>query len=182
MFFLIFIGLSKVDAFSINASSSVYVNSNVAVKIDASGLTGRFDISSSNENVLAGSDSKWIEDETITLYFTAKSVGNATITVKGSKNNKSTTYSLKVIETKYMEIDCASNYPYANAVGVCAQPSGVVEVESTVYCQVEKSKASYISSQCANACQNSSTCPSSCLSIQTPDQAYAKCCAEHGCY
>ena len=78
---IIFIGVSRVKAFSVNASQTVYVNSTVAVKIEASGLAGRFDISSSNESVLAGSDSKWIENETITMYFTAKSVGKATITV-----------------------------------------------------------------------------------------------------
>ncbi len=76
-----FLGINKVSAFGIDAQSSVYVNSSVAVKIEAKGLTGRFDVLSSNENVLAGSDSKWIEDSTITVYFTAKSVGTATITV-----------------------------------------------------------------------------------------------------
>lgn len=82
MFILvIFTGMSKANAFSINASTSVYVNSSVAVKIDASGLIGRFDITSSNEGVLAGSDSKWLEDESVTVYFTAKSTGSATITV-----------------------------------------------------------------------------------------------------
>jgi len=79
--FMFLVGINKIDAFSINSSSSVYVNSNIAVKIEANGLTGRFDITSSNEAVLAGSDSKWIENETITMYFTAKSVGTATITV-----------------------------------------------------------------------------------------------------
>lgn len=79
--FIFFIGINNIKAFSINANSSVYVNSSVAVKVEASGLIGRFNISSSDESVLAGSDSKWIEDETITLYFTAKTVGKATITV-----------------------------------------------------------------------------------------------------
>lgn len=78
---LYFAGITKIFAFSINASSSVYENSSVAVKIEASGLTGRFDISSSNSSVIAGGDSKWIEDETITVYFTAKSAGTAVITV-----------------------------------------------------------------------------------------------------
>lgn len=79
--FMFLVGINKINAFSINSSSSVYVNSNIAVKIEANGLTGRFDITSSNEAILAGSDSKWIENETITMYFTAKSIGTATITV-----------------------------------------------------------------------------------------------------
>lgn len=81
LLFIVFIGVGKVNAFSISANSSTYLNSTVAVKVEAKGLIGRFDISSSNESVLAGSDSKWIEDDTITVYFTAKSVGSATITV-----------------------------------------------------------------------------------------------------
>lgn len=79
--FIIFIGIDRVNAYSINASSTVYVENSVAVSIEAKGLIGKFDISSSNEGVLAGSDTKWIEDGTITMYFTAKSVGKATITV-----------------------------------------------------------------------------------------------------
>lgn len=80
-FFIIFIGINKVNAYSINANSTVYVGNSVAVTIEAKNLIGRFDISSSNEGVLAGSDTKWIEDGTITMYFTAKSEGKATITV-----------------------------------------------------------------------------------------------------
>lgn len=78
---MMFLSIVKVDAFSINASSSVYVNNTVAVKVEANGLTGRFDISSSNQAVLAGNDSKWIENGSVTLYFKATSVGKATITV-----------------------------------------------------------------------------------------------------
>ena len=82
LFLFIMLGsLAKVNAFSINSASSVYVGNSVAVTIEAKGLIGWFSISSSNETVLAGSDSKWIEDGSITMYFTAKSVGKATITV-----------------------------------------------------------------------------------------------------
>lgn len=79
--FIIFIGIDRVNAYSINANSTVYVGNSVAVTIEAKGLIGRFDISSSNQSILAGSDTKWIEDGTITMYFTAKSVGKATITL-----------------------------------------------------------------------------------------------------
>ena len=72
----------KVHAFSISTNTTAYVNSNIAVKIEATGLTGRFSITSSDENIIAGSDNaKWLENETITMYFTAKNVGKATITV-----------------------------------------------------------------------------------------------------
>ena len=72
----------NLNAFSINSNSSAYVGSNVAVTIEANGLIGRFDITSSNENVLAGSYSKWLENEKVTLYFTAKNIGSSTITLK----------------------------------------------------------------------------------------------------
>lgn len=88
---MLFVSIRGVKAFSINASSSVYENSSVAVKIEASGLTGRFDITSSNPNVLSGGDSKWIENETITMYFTAKSTGTAVITVKAVDVSNSST-------------------------------------------------------------------------------------------
>lgn len=78
---MLIIGISKIEAFSINSNSSVYVGKSIAVTIEAKGLIGRFDISSSNEGVLAGSDSKWIEDSSVTMYFTAKTTGKATITV-----------------------------------------------------------------------------------------------------
>ena len=42
-------------------------------------MTG-FDISSSDEGVLAGSDSKWIENETITIYPTSGEANIANIT------------------------------------------------------------------------------------------------------
>lgn len=78
---MLFASIKNVNAFSINAASSVYEKSSVAVKIEAYGLTGRFDITSSNQNVLSGGDSEWIENGTITVYFTANSVGTAVITV-----------------------------------------------------------------------------------------------------
>lgn len=77
----LFINISGIKAFSINASSSVYVNKTIAVTIEANGLIGRFDITSSNQSVLAGSDSKWIENGSVTVYFTAVKEGTATITV-----------------------------------------------------------------------------------------------------
>ena len=52
----------KVHAFSISTNTTAYVNSNIAVKIEATGLTGRFSITSSDENIIAGSDNaKWLE-------------------------------------------------------------------------------------------------------------------------
>lgn len=79
-----FIGISNVSAFSINSSTSVTVGNSVAVTVEAYGLTGRFDISSSDSSVLAGNDSKWIENAKQVFYFTAKKVGKATITVRAN--------------------------------------------------------------------------------------------------
>ncbi len=80
----IFIGINKVSAFSINANTTVYVGNSVKVTVEASGLTGRFDITSSNGNVLAGGDSKWLENSSVDVYFTANQVGSATIIVNAT--------------------------------------------------------------------------------------------------
>jgi len=76
-----FINLTNTLAWGVTASSSVNKGSNVAVKVDASGLIGQFKITSSDGNVLAGGDTVWIEDSSQTLYFTAKNTGSSTITV-----------------------------------------------------------------------------------------------------
>lgn len=78
MFFCL---MNRLEAFSIGAAGSVYQNSSVAVTIDATGLIGKFNVTSSDNSVLAGGDSIWIENSQVTLYFTASNVGTATITV-----------------------------------------------------------------------------------------------------
>lgn len=68
----------------ISASSRSVVNGgSVRVTVNASGLIGKFSITSSNSSVLSGGTSSvWLENESKTYTFSAKSVGNATITVK----------------------------------------------------------------------------------------------------
>ena len=63
-------------------SNSVTVGSSVVIRVNASGLVGRFSVTSSNGNVLSGgTSSTWIEDSTQTFTFKANNVGTATITV-----------------------------------------------------------------------------------------------------
>lgn len=80
--FMLF-GLNNVYAgsLSINGNSSVYVNSNVTVSVNFNNIAGRFVITSSNQNVLAGSYEDFFDNQTSTFSFTAKSAGSATITV-----------------------------------------------------------------------------------------------------
>lgn len=68
----------------ISASSRSVVNGgSVRVTVNASGLIGKFSITSSNGNVLSGgTGSVWLENESKTYTFKAKSIGSATITVK----------------------------------------------------------------------------------------------------
>lgn len=68
---------------SIKASSTtVTEGGSVTITVSASGLAGKFSISSSNGNVLSGGTSnEWLENESKSYRFTAKSVGSATITV-----------------------------------------------------------------------------------------------------
>lgn len=115
-------GIYKVRAFSINAKTSVYVNSSVAVKIDARGLIGRFDILSSDQSILAGSDSKWIEDGTITVYFSALKVGSATISVNandvsdasGNEFKGSRSIKINVVKKNNSTINVNPNYSKNN--------------------------------------------------------------------
>ena len=79
MFLLLFVFTIKVNAFSITGQTSVTVGSNVSVKIEASGLIGRFDISA--QGAITGSKSVWLENNMTTLTFSANQVGNASITV-----------------------------------------------------------------------------------------------------
>ncbi|MDE5586975.1 MAG: cadherin-like beta sandwich domain-containing protein, partial [Bacilli bacterium] len=67
----------------ISASTrTVTQGGSVTITVDASGLIGRFSITSSNGDVLSGgSSSEWIENGSKSYRFTAKSLGTATITV-----------------------------------------------------------------------------------------------------
>lgn len=68
---------------SISASStSVTTNGSVTITVKASGLAGKFSVTSSNGNVLSGGTSSvWLDDENATYKFTAKNTGTTTITV-----------------------------------------------------------------------------------------------------
>ena len=79
MLLLSFIFTLKVSAFSITGQTSVTVGSSVSVKIEASGLIGRFDVSA--QGAISGSSSIWLENNTTTLTFSANQVGSASITV-----------------------------------------------------------------------------------------------------
>lgn len=75
-------GVVKASSFSVSASSySVSVGSRVTVYIKGSDVTGRFNISSSDNSVFSGGESKWIENDTVAVTFTAKSAGRVNITV-----------------------------------------------------------------------------------------------------
>ena len=63
-------------------SSSVTVGNSVTLKINGSGLTGRFDVSSSNSSVASLSNSfVWVEGNTQSITIKTNKVGTAVITV-----------------------------------------------------------------------------------------------------
>lgn len=67
------------------SKSSVTVGSSVTISVKASNLAGTFDIISSNGAVLSGgANGSWLENDTYTFKFTAKSAGKATITVNAA--------------------------------------------------------------------------------------------------
>lgn len=64
------------------SASNVTVGKTVTISVNANNLAGTFDIISSNQAVLSGGENgSWLENNTYTFQFTAKSVGKATITV-----------------------------------------------------------------------------------------------------
>ena len=65
---------------SINGASSVTVGGTISVTVNASGLTGKTVISSSNQSILSGGCEEWLENNSYTCVFTASSSGSATIT------------------------------------------------------------------------------------------------------
>ena len=85
IFFLFIVSSPVVYAAGLGISASsrtVTTGGSVTVTVNASGLIGRFSVSSSNGNVLSGgTSSEWIEDGSHSFRFTAKSTGEATITV-----------------------------------------------------------------------------------------------------
>lgn len=78
--------LTNVEAASLGISAnttSVVNGGSVTITVKATGLIGKFSITSSNGSVLSGGTSSvWLENESKTYKFSAKSIGSATITVK----------------------------------------------------------------------------------------------------
>lgn len=81
--FLIFKPVVNAGSLSIWASASnVTVGSKVTISVNAKNVAGTFNVTSSNNSVLSGGvTGEWMEDDTYTFSFTAKTVGKATITV-----------------------------------------------------------------------------------------------------
>lgn len=73
----------KAASLSIWASATnITVGKTVTISVNAKDMGGTFNITSSNNAVLSGGASgQWLESDTYTFNFTAKSVGKATITV-----------------------------------------------------------------------------------------------------
>lgn len=87
-------------SFSVSASSyNVPVGSTVTVYVKGTDLTGRINASSSNKNIFSinGESYKWVESNTISFKYTAKSAGSVTITLspqQGIANSKGEIVSL----------------------------------------------------------------------------------------
>ncbi len=74
------LNIVKAGTLSVSANTSVKVGQAVSVKINISGLAGRFRVTSSDNSILSGSaEDFWESSQTVT--FSAKKTGKATITV-----------------------------------------------------------------------------------------------------
>lgn len=84
--FSILLFSNDIFAYSLNFSASantVYVGDTVAVTATLNSIEGKFIITSSNNGVLnGGKETDWLEGGSVSAYFTAQSVGTATITLK----------------------------------------------------------------------------------------------------
>lgn len=78
-FILSFAFILKINAFSVTGPTVVNSNSNFNVTVEASGLTGRFDISTTGS--ISGGKSIWLEDNSTVLTFYAGSAGSGSIVV-----------------------------------------------------------------------------------------------------
>lgn len=91
--------------FSISANpTNVTVGNTVKLTLNVSDQAGRFLISSSDNSVLSGGIDEFYDNQSATIYFTAKKAGSATITVKavdvtnydGSSGNGSKSITIRV--------------------------------------------------------------------------------------
>lgn len=72
----------KAASFSIKSNSyNVAVGSTITVSVSGSDLAGKFTITSSNSSIFSGGGSVWVDKDTQTVKFTAKSAGSVVITV-----------------------------------------------------------------------------------------------------
>ena len=141
----------SVYAGSLSASSnttSTVTGSTITVTVRASGLTGKFSITSSNSNILSGgTSSEWIENETKTYKFTAKSIGSANIVIKaidvadsnGNPFSGSKTININVVKPR--EKSTNNNLKNLGINGYDLSPTfnkNTLEYTTTVESNVEK--------------------------------------------
>lgn len=105
--------IKAAGSFSISASSyNVPVGSSVTIYIKGNDIAGRFDISTSSSSIFSGGGNVWVDKDTQSVRFTAKSAGSVIITVKpttvsdysgnkitGNKTIRLTSYIPRALET-----------------------------------------------------------------------------------
>ena len=95
----------KASSFSVSASRySVSVGSTVTVYVKGTDVTGRFNISSSDSSIFAGGESKWIENDTVAVKFTAKSAGRVNIKVSPAEGISNSAGQIIRLDSKTIQI------------------------------------------------------------------------------
>ena len=151
IFILVMFCPMYVDALGISASSTSITNGgSVRVTINASGLTGKFSVTSSNSNVLSGgTSSEWIENGYKTYVFNSRGIGTATITVTAldvsdsSGNTWSGSKSITIKVVKPRERSTNNNLRSLSIDGQEISPSfdkNTLEYTATVGDEIEKIK------------------------------------------
>ena len=140
-----------VNALGISASSTTITNGgSVRVTVNASGLTGKFSVTSSNSGVLSGgTGSEWFENESKSFTFNSKGIGSATITVSAldvSDSNGNTWSGSKSITIKVVkprEKSTNNNLKSLSIEGQEISPAfnkNTLEYTATVGDEIEKIK------------------------------------------
>lgn len=84
MFFMFFVAKNDVFAGSLSvwaSASNITVGQTVTISVKVDNLAGKFNVTSSNQSILSGgANGNWLENDTYTFVFTAKSAGKVTVT------------------------------------------------------------------------------------------------------
>lgn len=113
---LIFPSTAEAGTFSVYSNSyNVSVGSTITVSVTGTDLAGKFSITSSDSSIFSGGGNVWVDKDTQSVKFTAKSAGSVVITVKpvdvaDYSGNKITTSKTIIVKSYVPRALSSDNY------------------------------------------------------------------------